>query len=159
MILYQRQRLTIGVICVSWNSLSEFFLRKSMQSTKEEYHFTRDSFPPPQSSQQEQEALLLQHQKRMLLQDNNKLSMRNIHTGSEKLLVVLLVASATVCFLTNLLVYLILTLSTRSAYNRGRRVKLVLRYQLMRNQALAGILTASIVIYPLRVSLLPRSHI
>ena len=69
---------------------------------------------------------------------------------------VLLVASATVCFLTNLLVYLILTLSTRSAYNRGRRVKLVLRYQLMRSQALAGLLTASIVIYPLRVSFLPR---
>jgi len=122
-----------------------------MQSTKEEYHFTRDSFPPSESSQQEQEALLLQHQKRMLLQDSNKLSMRNIHTGSEKLLVVLLVASATVCFLTNLLVYLILTLSTRSAYNRGRRVKLVLRYQLMRSQALAGLLTASIVIYPLRI--------
>ena len=52
---------------------------EKMQSTKEEYHFTRDSFPPPQSSK---EALLLQHQKRMLgLQDSNKLSMRNIHTG------------------------------------------------------------------------------
>lgn len=70
---------------------------------------------------------------------------------SEKVLVVLLVASATVCCLTNLLVYLILTLSTRSAYNRGKRVKLVLRYQLMKNQALTGLLTTAIVIYPLRV--------
>ena len=62
-----------------------------MQSTKEEYHFTRDSFPPnPQSSQQEllqqQEALLLQHQKRLLSGDslalaNNKMSMKNFQTG------------------------------------------------------------------------------
>ena len=72
---------------------------------------------------------------------------------SEKLLVVLLVASATVCFLTNLLVFLILTFSTRKDYNKGRKVKLVIRYQLMRNQALAGLLTTSIVIYPLKVRL------
>lgn len=71
---------------------------------------------------------------------------------SEKVLVVLLVASATVCCLTNLLVYLILTMSTRSSYNRGKRVKLVLRYQLMKNQALTGILTTAIVIYPLKVN-------
>ena len=72
---------------------------------------------------------------------------------SEKLLVVLLVASATVCFLTNLLVFLILTFSTRKDYNKGRKVKLVIRYQLMRNQALAGLVTTSIVIYPLKVRL------
>ena len=71
---------------------------------------------------------------------------------------VLLVASATVCCLTNLLVYLILTLSTRSVYNRGRRVKLVLRYQLMRNQALTGFLTTAIVIYPLKVINLNLIH-
>ena len=71
---------------------------------------------------------------------------------SEKLLVVLLVASATVCFLTNLLVLLILSLSTRRKYNRGRRVKLMLRYQLMRNQAIIGLFTASVVVYPLKVS-------
>lgn len=66
-----------------------------MQSTKEEYHFTRDSFPPQQSSsisqQLQQEALLLQQQKRLLssqdtgrayLVDNaHKLSMRNFQTG------------------------------------------------------------------------------
>ena len=71
---------------------------------------------------------------------------------SEKLLVVLLVASATVCFLTNLLVLLILSLSTQRKYNRGRRVKLMLRYQLMRNQAIIGLFTASVVVYPLKVS-------
>ena len=104
---------------------------------------------------------------------------------SEKVLVVLLVASATVCFLTNLLVLLILSLSTRRKYNRGmykvglrklksmvkknfdrayfiyciiffsflgRRVKLMLRYQLMRNQAIIGLFTAFVVVYPLKVS-------
>lgn len=119
-----------------------------MQSTKEEYPLSIGNSPP--RPQTEKEALLLLHQKR-LLSSQHQQPERILQTGSEKLLVVLLVASATVCFLTNLLVFLILTFSTRKDYNKGRKVKLVIRYQLMRNQALAGLLTTSIVIYPLKI--------
>ncbi len=76
----------------------------------------------------------------------------------EKLLVVLLVASATVCLLTNLLVLIILASTSKTAAasqsrNRSNRktYKLALRYQLMKNQSLVGILTVLSAVYPLKV--------
>lgn len=61
---------------------------------------------------------------------------------SEKFLVVLLVATGTVCFLTNSLVLLILL---------KQRGKLCLRYQVILSQAWAGVLTAAVTFYPLKV--------
>ena len=74
----------------------------------------------------------------------------------EKLLVVLLVASATVCLLTNLLVLLILASTSRKSKSQnrgGRKTKSALRYQLMKNQSLVGIFTVSSVLYPLKVGI------
>ena len=59
----------------------------------------------------------------------------------EKCLIVLLVASATVCLLTNLLVLVILS----------RHRKYTLKYHLIKSQAVVGLIACSIVIYPLKV--------
>lgn len=139
-----------------------------MQSTKEEYHLTRNPFQHPGQQQQEQQSeeneklLLLQTQKLL----HSGMPMRNVPavSGLEKLLVVLLVASATVCLLTNLLVLLILSTSTRRYQRQGRypaSSKLALRYRLMRSQSLVGIFTASVVVFPLKLlsmSLLDKAH-
>ena len=86
----------------------------------------------------------------------------------EKLLVVLLVASATVCFLTNLLVLVILTKrrKRRSVFtniksgaqnkemnNGNTRWNPVntFRYQIVTSQCFAGIVASAVVIYPLKV--------
>ena len=88
----------------------------------------------------------------------------------EKLLVVLLVASATVCFLTNLLVLVILTKrrKRRSVFtniksgaqnqeinNGNTRWNPVntFRYQIVTSQCFAGIVASAVVIYPLKVYL------
>ena len=64
-------------------------------------------------------------------------------SSSEKVLVVLLVASGTVCFLTNLLVLVILLRQL------GRN--LCLRYQIIKSQAWTGRITALVTLYPLKV--------
>ena len=86
----------------------------------------------------------------------------------EKLLVVLLVASATVCFLTNLLVLIILTKRRKrksisssiksGAQNTGMNDSYTrwnpedtFRYQIVTSHCLAGIVASSVVIYPLKV--------
>jgi hypothetical protein len=63
----------------------------------------------------------------------------------EKLLVVLLVAFGTVCLLTNLLVLAIL-LKLRE------KGTLPFRYRLIISQALTGIITSTVLIFPLKVS-------
>ena len=60
----------------------------------------------------------------------------------EKMLVVLLVAIATVGILTNLLILGVLL---------RQRGKLCLRYQILMSQACAGIFGTSVIIYPLKV--------
>jgi hypothetical protein len=86
----------------------------------------------------------------------------------EKLLVVLLVASATVCFLTNLLVLIILTKrrkrkSISSAIKSGAQntglndsstrwnPANTFRYQIVTSHCFAGIVASTVVIYPLKV--------
>ena len=64
----------------------------------------------------------------------------------EKLLVVLLVAFGTVCLLTNLLVLAIL-LKLRERGN------LPFRYRLIISQALTGIITSTVLIFPLKVKI------
>ena len=86
----------------------------------------------------------------------------------EKLLVVLLVASATVCFLTNLLVLVILT-KRRKRRSISKNIKSgrqnqemnngntrwnpvnTFRYQIVTSQCFAGIVASAVVIYPLKV--------
>ena len=87
----------------------------------------------------------------------------------EKLLVVLLVASATVCFLTNLLVLVILTKrrkrkSISSTIKSGSRTQGLndsntrwnpantFRYQIVTSHCFAGLLASTVVIYPLKVN-------
>ena len=87
----------------------------------------------------------------------------------EKLLVVLLVASATVCFLTNLLVLVILTKRRKrknissaiqsGAQNRGINdgnsrwnPANTFRYQIVTSHCFAGIVASGVVIYPLKVT-------
>ena len=88
----------------------------------------------------------------------------------EKLLVVLLVASATVCFLTNLLVLVILT-KRRKRRSVSKNIKSgaqnqemnngntrwnpvnTFRYQIVTSQCFAGIVASAVVIYPLKVYL------
>ena len=62
---------------------------------------------------------------------------------ANKLSVVFLVAMGTICFLTNTLVLLLLC---------RQRGALCFRYRLVRSQAVAGIITSTVVIYPLKVS-------
>ena len=89
----------------------------------------------------------------------------------EKLLVVLLVASATVCFLTNLLVLIILTKrrkrkhvspatkqgATTAGATNDNNIRWnhanTFRYQIVTSQCFAGIIASCVVIYPLKVIL------
>merc|ERR1712223_410894 len=98
--------------------------------------------------------------------------------GMEKLLVVLLVASATVCFLTNLLVLVILTKrrkrksiastiksgSERQGLNDSNtrwNPANTFRYQIVTSHCFAGLLASTVVIYPLKILslVLSRSEI
>ncbi len=86
--------------------------------------------------------------------------------SSEKLLVVLLVASGTVCVLTNALIVVVLLRQKGRLCLRLNMVFFFLemmvrqlffaildfRYQIMLSQALAGILGTSVIFYPLKVS-------
>ena len=62
---------------------------------------------------------------------------------------VLLVATGTVCLLTNLLVLVIMFRQSRSSAKEGGR--LCLRYRVVYSQALVGVLSSAVTIYPLKV--------
>ena len=73
---------------------------------------------------------------------------------------VLLVATGTVCLLSNLLIVAIMTrqktingASGSGCGNGGGGNKLCLRYRLVNSQAWVGVLTSAVTVYPLKVSL------
>lgn len=69
--------------------------------------------------------------------------MKNLCCRMDKVAVVLLVAAGTVCFLTNLLVLAILV--------KQKAGRLTFRYQIVLSQCLAGLFSATVVMYPLKV--------
>ena len=67
----------------------------------------------------------------------------------DKLMVVMLVAAGTVCLLTNLLVLCIIL--------KQRVGRITLRYQIIVGQCMAGVISSTVMFYPLKVFLICNS--
>ena len=73
---------------------------------------------------------------------------------------VLLVATGTVCLLSNLLIVAIMARqrTTRGAPGGGGGNKLCLRYRVVNSHAWVGVITSAVTVYPLKVGLRLRDE-